>query len=119
MAEIRFQLDEHLGRAVANGLRRRGVEAATTAELGLLGATDEQQIESALRLGRVIATFDPDFIRLTMPVLNTAAWSISVSIVAPSAGSLIHFNSLLKCSRATRWLDGSSVSEWRRREFAA
>jgi hypothetical protein len=32
---------------------------------------------------------------------------------------LIHFNSLLKCSRATRWLDGSSVSEWRRREFAA
>ena len=61
---IRFHLDENCHRAIAEGLRRRGVDVTTTPEAGLLQASDERQIAHALRLGRVIFTQDRDFLRL-------------------------------------------------------
>jgi hypothetical protein len=48
--------------AIANGLRRRGIEVTTTTDAGLLGADDDAHIEFALRQGRVIVTNDPDFL---------------------------------------------------------
>jgi hypothetical protein len=41
---IRFHLDENCDRAVAEGLRRRGVDVTVTPEVGLLSATDEAQL---------------------------------------------------------------------------
>ena len=35
---IRFHLDEHVAHAVADGLRRLGIEVTTTTDAGLLGA---------------------------------------------------------------------------------
>ncbi|MFN0071434.1 MAG: DUF5615 family PIN-like protein [Chloroflexota bacterium] len=64
MAEIRFQLDEHVPAAVATGLRRLRIEAVTTGEINLVGATDVEQIQVALDAGRVIVSFDPDFVDL-------------------------------------------------------
>lgn len=65
MAErITFYLDEHVPRAVAEGLRRRGVDVLTTQEAGLLEAGDEQHLAVALRDGRIIFTQDADFLRL-------------------------------------------------------
>jgi predicted nuclease of predicted toxin-antitoxin system len=61
---IRFHLDENCHRAIAEGLRRRGVDVTTTAEAGLLQATDDQQIAYSLREGRVPFTQDRDFLRL-------------------------------------------------------
>ena len=61
---IRFHLDENCHRAIAEGLRRRGVDVTTTPEVGLLHASDEKQIAYALPLGRVIFTQDRDFLRL-------------------------------------------------------
>jgi predicted nuclease of predicted toxin-antitoxin system len=61
---IRFHLDENWHRAIAEGLRRRGVDVTTTPEVGLLQASDEQQIAYALPLGRVIFTQDRDFLKL-------------------------------------------------------
>ena len=61
---IRFHLDENCHRAVAEGLRRRGVVVTTTPEAGLTSATDEQQITHALTEGRVLFTQDRDFLRL-------------------------------------------------------
>ena len=61
---IRFHLDEHVNPAVAVGLRRRGIDVATTAEAGLLGATDEAQMAWAFACFRVVFTQDPDFLRL-------------------------------------------------------
>jgi predicted nuclease of predicted toxin-antitoxin system len=61
---IRFHLDENCHRAVAEGLRRRGVDVTTTPEVGLLQATDEQQVAHSLQEGRVLFTQDRDFLRL-------------------------------------------------------
>lgn len=34
---IQFHLDEHMSKAIAIGLRRRGIDVTTTPEAGLLG----------------------------------------------------------------------------------
>jgi predicted nuclease of predicted toxin-antitoxin system len=61
---IRFHLDENCPHAIADGLRRRGIDVTTTPEVGLMGATDEQQAAHALVEGRVIVTQDKDFLRI-------------------------------------------------------
>ncbi len=61
---IRFHLDENCHPAIAGGLRRRGVDVTTTPDVGLVHASDDQQIAYALPLKRVIFTQDRDFLRL-------------------------------------------------------
>ncbi len=61
---IRFPLDENCHRAIADGLRRRGIDATTTPEADLVRATDEEQIAFATSQNRVIFTQDRDFLRL-------------------------------------------------------
>ncbi len=61
---IRFPLDEHCPTALAEGLRRLGIDATMTAEVGLPGAGDEEQAAWALSQGRVLFTRDDDFLRL-------------------------------------------------------
>jgi len=61
---IRFHLDEHCPTALAEGLRRRGIDVTMTAELGLSGATDRDHLALARNQGRVIFTQDEDFLAL-------------------------------------------------------
>ena len=61
---IRFHPDENCPRALADGLRRRGIDVTTTPEAGLLEATDEEQTAYALGEGRVIFTQDEDFLAI-------------------------------------------------------
>lgn len=61
---IRFHLDEHVNPAVADALRRRGINVSTAAEAGLLGADDTVHISHGLAHRRVIFTNDSDFIIL-------------------------------------------------------
>ena len=61
---IRFHLDENCPKAVAIGLRRRGIDVTTTPEAGLLEATDEVQAAFALLQRRVIFTQDEDFLAI-------------------------------------------------------
>jgi predicted nuclease of predicted toxin-antitoxin system len=61
---IRFHLDENCSKAIAGGLRRRGIDVTTTPEAGLMGATDEQQAAYGLVEGRVLFTQDQDLLRL-------------------------------------------------------
>ncbi len=62
--KIRFHLDESVAAAVAQGLRRRGIDVTTTPETGLTSADDEAQLAFALRERRVLVTQDADFLRL-------------------------------------------------------
>lgn len=57
-------MDEHVPRAVTEGLRRRGVDVVTVQELGLQTAGDNQHLERAAQEGRVVFTQDTDFLRL-------------------------------------------------------
>jgi hypothetical protein len=51
--KIRFHLDESVSNAIAAGLRRRGIDVTTTPEVGLLAASDEEQLSFALSQNRI------------------------------------------------------------------
>lgn len=61
---IRFHLDESMPNAVADGLRRRGLDVTTSGDAGLLAASDEDQLAFANKEGRLLITRDHDFLRL-------------------------------------------------------
>lgn len=61
---IRFHLDESVDPAVADGLRRRGIEATSARDVGLLKASDPRQIAFAISESRTLVTHDGDFLRL-------------------------------------------------------
>lgn len=62
--QIKFHLDENVSNAVAEGLRRRGVNVTTTPEQNLIGASDKEQLAFAREQQRVIFTQDDDFLKL-------------------------------------------------------
>ena len=64
IGRIKYYTDEHVSKAIINGLRQRGVDVLTTKEAGLLGATDEEHLGFASSENRVIFTQDDDFLRL-------------------------------------------------------
>lgn len=64
MAEVRFHLDEHMDHAIARALVARGINATTTAGMGLLGSEDLDQLAFCRRERRVIVTDDYDFLRI-------------------------------------------------------
>jgi hypothetical protein len=53
---------------VAEGLRRRGVEASTAYDEQKVGVTDEDQLAQAAGLGAVIFTHDPDLIEIAREI---------------------------------------------------
>ncbi|MDO9123550.1 MAG: DUF5615 family PIN-like protein [Deltaproteobacteria bacterium] len=61
---MKFYLDEHIPKGVVEGLRRRGVDVLTVQEADRSGDSDEKQLAFATREGRVLVTFDDDFLRL-------------------------------------------------------
>lgn len=67
---IRFHLDEHVDPAIANALRRAGIDVTTTIEAGLRTKDDETHLRFARDEGRVIVTRDQDFLRLAGSALG-------------------------------------------------
>jgi predicted nuclease of predicted toxin-antitoxin system len=61
LASVRFHLDEHQSGALAQALRRFGIDAETTPEAGLVGASDEAHLLHAQVRGRVVVTDDSDY----------------------------------------------------------
>lgn len=47
-----------------NGLRQRGVDVLSVPEAGKIGASDREQLAFALAEGRVLLTYDTDFLSL-------------------------------------------------------
>lgn len=64
MSEIRFYLDENIDKSVAEQLRYWGVDAVSVHDLELQGDDDENHLQRATEMGRVLCTHDTDFIRL-------------------------------------------------------
>ncbi|HEX5164627.1 MAG TPA: DUF5615 family PIN-like protein [Thermomicrobiales bacterium] len=61
MADIRFQLDEHIEAAVAIQLLQRGVDVLTADDAGLRRAPDTAHFSHSRKTGRVIVTYDHHF----------------------------------------------------------
>lgn len=71
-AAIRFYLDENVPVAVAEQLKRRGIEAVTARDLGVLGESDANHLARATRLNYVLCTHDADYIRLAVSGIEHA-----------------------------------------------
>jgi predicted nuclease of predicted toxin-antitoxin system len=65
-AAIRLYLDENLSPKISEQLKLRGVDAVCVRDLGALGDSDENHLERATRLNRVLVTSDVDFLRLAI-----------------------------------------------------
>jgi predicted nuclease of predicted toxin-antitoxin system len=61
---IRFYFDQHVPLAVAEGLRRRGIDVVTAQDAEMCGYADEEQLRLAVTQQRVLVTFDDDFLTL-------------------------------------------------------
>jgi hypothetical protein len=61
---VRYYLDQHLYGAVASGLRQHGIDAVTAQDAGRCGLPDPDQLAFATAEGRVMVTFDPDYLAL-------------------------------------------------------
>ena len=61
---ITLYLDEDVPVELARQLKRRGIDVATAQEAGMLGRSDHEQLEYATAAGRVLLTYDNDFIGL-------------------------------------------------------
>jgi predicted nuclease of predicted toxin-antitoxin system len=59
---IRFHFDENVDPAIADGLRRRGVDVTVPSDVGLVGASDDKHLAFAIAEQRVILTHDDDFL---------------------------------------------------------
>ena len=61
---IRFYLDQHQSHALAAGLRVHGIDVLMAAEAGRCGYSDPDQLAFATAEGRVVVTFDVDYLAL-------------------------------------------------------
>ena len=107
---IRYHLDEHVDPAIANALRRAGVDVTTTIEAGLRTQNDEAHLHFARSEGRVIITRDQDFLRLARSALEHSGivfYTANQSIEKLSKGS---FLSTKLCWQA-KWRGESNTYE--------
>lgn len=65
MGKIRIYTDESVNVAIAEGLKRRGVDTFTAQEAGSLGLTDEEQLLYAKKMKAIIFTHDIDFLKIS------------------------------------------------------
>jgi predicted nuclease of predicted toxin-antitoxin system len=68
VTQPRFLLDEHMPLAIAPQLRRRGIDCVTLRDAGRLGLSDVDHLDWARFEGRIIVSFDEDFLSLSRKV---------------------------------------------------
>lgn len=61
---IRYHLDHDFNhcKSIARALQQKGIDVTLSRQVGLAEASDDEQLEQALRTGRVIVTHDAHFI---------------------------------------------------------
>jgi len=64
MPAISYYGDEHVSRAVADGLTARGIDIVLAVDVGMTGAADVDHLTRAHEMGRVVVTRDRDFLRI-------------------------------------------------------
>jgi hypothetical protein len=70
MGRIRIYTNESVNIAIAEGLKRRGVDAFSARHAGKLGLTDEEQLIFASEKKTSIFTHDIDFLRIAAKWIN-------------------------------------------------
>jgi hypothetical protein len=91
---VRFYFDQHMRKAVAAALRRRGVDVSTAHEAGRCGLSDEDQLRFATAEGRVVVTHDTDYLTLAADLAARGETFAGVAFCdaqkfAPNPGRLV------------------------------
>jgi predicted nuclease of predicted toxin-antitoxin system len=115
---INLYLDEDtLNRRLIKPLRSRNVDILTPKEVGLIGASDEEQLNYAASVGRVVFTFNRrDFIKLHHEYLSTGQHHAGI-IVANQAAigviirCLVNLLNARSAAEMQDWLE--FLSNWR------
>jgi hypothetical protein len=91
---IRYFFDQHIPKAVAEGLRQRAVDVLTAQDAGRCSLPDPDQLEFARIEGRVLVSYDPDFLALAASGIEHAGigWCEATKY---GVGQLIHVLLLL------------------------
>jgi predicted nuclease of predicted toxin-antitoxin system len=63
-ADIRYYLDENVPVVIADQLRRKGIDVVTVRDIGRLGDSNENHLQRATKMQRILCTHDQDFLRL-------------------------------------------------------
>ena len=105
---ISFHLDENVDPDIALALRRQSIDVTTTAEMGLIGQTDEAQLAFAHQQERVIVTHDTDFLRIASQ--TTDHWGIAfckkdVRTLGEIIRSLVLIYELLTPDEMNGWVE--------------
>jgi predicted nuclease of predicted toxin-antitoxin system len=80
---VSLYADECVDMRIVAGLRRRNVDVLSAVEAGFAGESDEQHIERALQVGRVVLTADHDFLRIANARAMTGGRSPGVVFILP------------------------------------
>ena len=64
MSEIRFYFDESVELAVSEQLASGGLDVVSAHSLDALGDQDQNHLERATHMRRILCTYDADFLRL-------------------------------------------------------
>jgi len=64
LGRIRYHLDENVNLAIAQGLRRAGIDVTTSRDVGLLGKSDLEHLLFAKSQKRILLTHDDDLLVL-------------------------------------------------------
>jgi len=86
MSALRLYVDEDASEtAVIVGSRARGIDLVATAEAGMLGRSDDEQLEFATGEGRALFTYNAaDFVRIHSETLQRPGGTHCGVIVIPS-----------------------------------
>ena len=87
---LRFHLDEHLSQSLADAMRRVSLDVTTTPEAGMIGSTDEEQLEYCRTSSRVMVTCDTDFLRLAPIASHTGIVFVRQSHPLP-IGAIVRY----------------------------
>ncbi len=75
---VAFYMDEHVPRAITNGLRHRGVDVLRVQDDGHSQTDDEVILDRAITLGRVMFTRDEDFLAIAHARQASGAFFLGV-----------------------------------------
>lgn len=89
---ISYHFDEHIPHAVAKALRQYGVDVSTSIEAGLHQADDSAHLEYARLAGRVIVTFDADFLQFHATGVEHAG----IAYIRPNSRSIGNLIEMLR-----------------------